>query len=545
MKTDPSAQRTGLLHVCTTTVQATLFLVIVGGALMRMVGFLLYVADSGDEWGHTVAPFRVLYTRGDPNIFFHPSLYYYVTAAAYVGIFSFVKAAGVVNQSLSMTDLFVLEPRYFVFTARAVSVTAAVLTFGAVYVLARSLWRRQEGLTAAALLAILPAHVLYSKAVRVDSLFLLLLVVALLAVVQILKRADWPTYTKAGLGTGLATAGNYNGALLVPWLIAAHFLGQRDGKAQDHGTSKLVGALVLTAVTFFAASPFVVLNLETFQRNFAFISGLSVADHPGWEGRDFLFYARDLAHTNPYLCALIVVSSLAIALLGNRTARFVLSFPVAYVLVFSLIASKDARFILPAMPFFLVAASGLPYCLASLFPTRRVLRFLAYAFSWALYVPCMATMAAQSLPIQPHTLLSSPDAPLFDWIERNVPHRSKIAVESSIVNLLDTLKEDGPFTAALRTSIVKLRPHLDHTFIGLVYIGGCNYEPKMIADGEIDYAIISKRNMPYIESHCGEYPSVCEFYRQLRSNGRIVFETAEGFEPTMVYEIDSRTGPVE
>src|SRR6185503_17235207 len=115
-----------LRHVGATAVQAALLLVIVAGALIRVVGLLLYVADSGDEWGNTVAPFRVLFAHGNPNTFFHPSLYYYVTAAAYVAIFSFVKAAGVVNGSLSMADLLVLEPRYFVFTARAVSVVAAV-----------------------------------------------------------------------------------------------------------------------------------------------------------------------------------------------------------------------------------------------------------------------------------------------------------------------------------------------------------------------------------------------------------------------------------
>jgi hypothetical protein len=300
----------------------------------------------------------------------------------------------------------------------------------------------------------------------------------------------------------------------------------------------------LAVVVFIVASPFVVLNLETFIDNFAFISGLSVAEHPGWEGRNFLFYVRELAATNLYLSALIASSSLVIALFGNRKERFVLSLPVGYLVLFSFIASKDSRFILPAMPLFLVVASSLPFCLARRFGSRRVVPFLAYVLSWGLYLPCMATMAIQSIPIMPHEVLLRPDGPLFAWLESNVPRRSKIAIESGTVHLIDTVKEDGPFAAELRKSIVATRPNLDQDFIGLVYVGGRNYDPDMVTNGEIDYAVITKRNVPYIESRCEEFPEVCEFYRELRVNGRIVFETPDGFEPTIVYEVHpkSRSG---
>lgn len=543
-----SARKSRLTRALVGSFELGLLLVVVAGFLMRVVGMFLYVPDSGDEWGNTVAPFRILLERGNPNAFFHPSLYYYVTAVAYASLFSFVKAAKVVGDSLSMIDLFVLDQRYFVFAARGVSIIAAGLTFWAIYALAKSLWGRQEGLLAAALLAVLPLHVLYSKTVRVDSLFLLLVVVAFASIVQVLKDGTQATYDKAGLLAGLATAANYNGAVLVAWLVAAHFLRtqeggplrqSRDGRPGGHGAGKLTRALILTAVAFFVASPFVVLNFDTFLHNFAFISGLSVAEHPGWEGRDFFFYARDLIGTNAYLAALIGVSSAVVVLFGNRVERFVLSFPAGYLILFSFIASKDNRFILPALSLFLVVASGLPFCLARRFQSRGALRVVAYAVSWCLFVPSMATMAVQSIPIMPHPVLLRPDDPLFDWIEENVPRKSKIAVESGIVYLIDTLKEGGALAAELRKSIVAARPNLDQEFIGLIYVGGRNYDPAMVTSGEIDYAIVSKRNVPYIESHCAEFPEVCEFYARLRQNGRIVFETPDEFEPTMVYEIDT------
>jgi hypothetical protein len=112
----------------------------------------VYTPDSGDEWGNAVAPFRVLYERGDPNVFLHPSLYYYVTALAYA-------AAG-----LSMSDLFVLDPRWFVYAARAVSVLSTAAAIAALHALGARLWNRGAGLFAAALLPVLPLHAVYSRA---------------------------------------------------------------------------------------------------------------------------------------------------------------------------------------------------------------------------------------------------------------------------------------------------------------------------------------------------------------------------------------------
>jgi hypothetical protein len=62
-----------LSHVLATAVQAALLVVIVAGVLIRVLGLFLYMPDSGDEWVNTVAPFRVLFDRGNPNAFFHPS----------------------------------------------------------------------------------------------------------------------------------------------------------------------------------------------------------------------------------------------------------------------------------------------------------------------------------------------------------------------------------------------------------------------------------------------------------------------------------------
>jgi len=340
------------------TIDVVLVGVIATGVAWRITAISTYVADSGDEWGNTIAPFRVLLEGGDPQTFFHPSLYYYVVAAIYALWFQLLKLLSVVGDTVSMTDLFVRDIRYFVLPARAVSAASAILTIWAVYRLARRMWDRRAGLVAAALLAALPLHIYYSKTVRVDAFAILMVVWAIAAIAEIPENPTRPSYDKGGLMSGLATGANYNGALTVCWLFLAH-VGTYFGGAGSP-TKHLPRALMIALITFLITSPFIVLNFEAFSRNFGFIAGMAAQEHVGWEGRDLLFYARDLTATSSILAVLVGLGSVAMILRGSASERLLASFPLAYFAIFSVISSKDARFILPAMPLFLVVASGLP-----------------------------------------------------------------------------------------------------------------------------------------------------------------------------------------
>ena len=530
-------------------IQLVLLLVVVGGLLARIVGVPVYTPDSGDEWGNTIAPFRVLYERGNPGLFFHPSLYYYVTAAAYAGTFAVAKVSGLVDGSLSMTDLFVLDQRYFVFAARGVSVLSAALAMWALYGLGKSLWSSHAGLLAAALLAVLPLHAVYSEAVRVDSFFLPVFIYAFSRIVRILRVPDRNSYDAAGFLTGLATGANYNGAILAFWLIAAHLLrsgedrsaGAIDPTPSAQGAGRLYRALGLAVLGFVVASPFVLIDVHTSIHYLRFITGLSLADHPGTEGRGVLFYAEEMARSSPYLPAAIAVASVVIALFGNRAERFVLSLPVAYFVLFSLFRTKFDRFILPAMVLFLLVASGLPYVLARRFSARRAPCLILFALSYALLVLALATMVPRSIPIPLHEMLSRPDAPVFAWIESSVPPRSNVLIEAGILPLVDATMAPGRFATALRSSIVKMRPNLDQEFIGAALVGGTSsYEPGILARKHIDYAIISSRNLESVERRCETMPDACAFYRELQGAGPIVFETPPGFEMTRVYAVRRR-----
>ena len=522
--------------------QVALLLVVVAGVAARIAELPHYVPDSGDEWGNTVAPLRILYERGNPGGFLHPALYYDVTAAADALLFAALKLSGGIDRTLSMSDLMVAAPRYFVLVARAVSVAAAVLSMAALYGLGRRLWGSLAGLLAAALLAVLPLHAVYSEAARVDSLFLAVFLYALLCILRLLDDAQPRTYRRAGLWTGLATAANYNGAILLPWLIAAHLLQRRDPRAATDGrhtaARALYRALGLALAAFVATNPSIVFRAATFLHDIVFQSVLSWMVHPGAEARDPGFYVTQLWTTSPLLGAAIAVGALAVALCGARSERFVLSLGAAYFGLFSLVRTKYDRFILPAFAVGLLMASGLPFVLARRFAARRVVVALSYVLCLPVLLACIATVAPQAIPVPRHHMLPLPGDRLFAWLEDNAPPGSTILVESGLLPLIDVIKEPGPLAAALRRSLVASRPQLDQRYIGAVYLGGySNYRADLLTAEGVDFAVISLRNVQYVERRCDAFADVCAFYRDLRDRGRIVYQTPEGVESAVIYDV--------
>lgn len=521
--------------------QIALLMVVLAGIGARIVEMPHYLADSGDEWGNAMAPLRVLYERGNPGTFIHPALYYEVTAVVDALLFGLLALVGAIAPGSSMTDLLVRDQNWFVFAARAVSVGSSALAMAALYVLGRRLWNRTAGLLAAALLAVLPLHAVHSEAARVDSLFLAMLLWCVVAILRLLEDRRPASYRRAGVWVGLATAANYNGAILLPWLVAAHCLPDPATPTEPRaGSHRLATALGWTAAIFLATNPFALLGGTEFFRDVVMQMKLSWLVHPGAEARDLFFYARDFWATSPLLAGVVAGGGLAATLSGVRAHRFASSLMVAYFALFSAVATRYERFMLPALALGMLFAGGLPFAFE-----RRLARWpLAAGLSSAMLMPlplaCIAQLAPQAIPVPRHTMLPRFDDRVLSWLEANAPAGSTVMVESGVLPLLDLVQEPGSLGTAVRESLVRLRPGLDLRYVGAVYLGGqSNYHADLLTAERVDFAVISIRNVEYAQAHCDALPDVCAFYRDLRTRGRIVIESPEGVESAIVYVVKS------
>src|SRR5690606_11435300 len=111
----------------------------------------------------------------------------------------------------------------------------------------------------------------YSLAVRVDSFFLPLLLVAFLQLTRLLAPRPQRDWNCAGLLIGLAAGANYPGALLVAWLVVARWL--QPPAPAGHPAPRLWRPLALAALAFLVTNPYVLVHPHSFVQHLAFLSG--------------------------------------------------------------------------------------------------------------------------------------------------------------------------------------------------------------------------------------------------------------------------------
>jgi mannosyltransferase len=202
-------------------------------------------ALGGYDWDEAATVFiaarplsdLLAYLRGAP--FEHPPLYY-VLAHAWLA----------------------LGPEETVL--RALSVVLGALTVPVVGALGATLFGRRAGLLAAALLAVAPAHVFYSRDARMYPLLTLLLAVALYALVRAQRAAEhpgtvtgraWPWWALwAGLSL-LAVATHYYAVFAVGGQILYLLAARRVGRSGQIALGMTAGLAVLALAGWWALSP--------------------------------------------------------------------------------------------------------------------------------------------------------------------------------------------------------------------------------------------------------------------------------------------------
>ena len=393
-----------MIRVVRTIAELALLAVILAGLAARVAEMPGVRAGLRRRVGQHRRAAARLSTAAIRGTFLHPSLYYDVTAVVVRRALRRVHALGIVDRSLSMAGL--VRPRPALVRVRRAAVSVAVrrrLAMWALYALGRALWDRLSGLAAAALLAVLPLHAVYSPAVRVDSLFLAVFVLAFSRIVRRCSTRAAPATTPprsrpASLPPPTTTAPSSSRGWPLHMPSGRR---RRRGLDADRAVQR---AALLAGAAFLVANPFVVLDAATFTRQFTFQSGLAVALHPGAEGRGVLYYVTDViaARTHPRRHHRNRLRCHRDRRHAYRALRAVAS--VAYFAAFSIIQTKYDRFILPAVALFLVMAAGLPFVVARQARSRRA---VAMILASVLLAATIASLAPRAIPLPRHDSLAA------------------------------------------------------------------------------------------------------------------------------------------
>jgi hypothetical protein len=297
---------------------------------------------------------------------------------------------------------------------RAFSAAAGVAAVWLLMILARRSLGDAPALAAGLLLATSFLHVRDSHAAKPDALLALTVLVALLSMLPLARRASLAGGVLAGIGVGLAMAAKYPGVILLVPVYVAAVMGSEAKGWRRWLPASAVAAGVAAALFFVATSPYLVLNRESvtmIRRIIGLIfpdlflesiaegqtSSLPLLDGPGpseyrspeWWGTLFYHARFSLWYGMGMLPTLLAPFAVAWGFASRRAACVLAaSFVVVYYLVVGVSPAMLARYMTPvlAMLFFLEAGM---LCDAA----RR------YAGNRARLVLALATLALVAQPL--------------------------------------------------------------------------------------------------------------------------------------------------
>src|SRR5262245_41663299 len=295
----------------------------------------------------------------NPHFFDWPTLFMYVTGAAYWTLFALERTLGGPIRHAAVAKSSFLTTLHL--TARVLSAAAGTLTIAAVYAAARELFSTRVAVVAAAFLAVAFLHVRDSHFGVTDVPATLLVVRAFWAAARL---ATSGTTTRrvvaAGFLCGLATATKYNAALVL--LLAVYAIATSPsgtGRQSILSAVRSIAILVTAAaLTFIVATPYSILDHRSFVDDV-----MNVRSHLS---RGHVVVARCWTYHTLFILRYGLVYPMLIAAIGGfasllvrrrRELILLLTFLVSYYVVLGSGRTVFARYMMPIVPFICIGAA--------------------------------------------------------------------------------------------------------------------------------------------------------------------------------------------
>jgi 4-amino-4-deoxy-L-arabinose transferase-like glycosyltransferase len=340
----------------------TLFVVIVAcGAFLRLWGLqfgLPHPLARPDEEVIVDAALGIL-RDPNPHFFDWPTLFVYLTGAAYAVLFAVERALGGAITGAAVAKA-AFEPVLHVI-ARALSVSAGIATIAVLCGAAREIFSRRVALLAAAFLAVAFLHVRDSHFGVTDVPATFFAVCAFWAGLRC--ATSGVTIGRAAIAgalCGLAASTKYNlGLVLLPALVA--ILEQtvlNRPRSIGLAVRAIAVLLVFAAIGFLAGTPYALLDHRTFAAAMTglrdHLTGGHVVMARGWTYHAMFTLRYGLG------MPLLIAAGAGVCWLivrRPRSAALVLAFPLAYYVVLGAGLTVFARYMVPIVPFLCLAAA--------------------------------------------------------------------------------------------------------------------------------------------------------------------------------------------
>jgi 4-amino-4-deoxy-L-arabinose transferase-like glycosyltransferase len=396
-----------------------------------------------------------MFKTGDlnPHFFNYPTLSIYVNAAAYIPYFLIGKLMGVFQTPSDIGNpvMLVMGVGYEPFPTawlmeRMLTVITGTASILVVFAIGRALTGDQRaGLIAAALMAVSPTTVALSRYITVDTYATFFVLVSFWGAARVLRVGDNRGYVIAGIGAGLAAASKYNSGLVLLTLPVAHWLNYGHGGLKD---MRMILAGLMAAVAFLTATPFALLDFQTFMAGIRFESLHYLSGHAGMEGDSPQWYLSYLALIEGPVAALAVIEMARAVRSRSKPGLLLMFFPMLYFAFISAFVVRNDRTLLPLIPFvFLMTGSFLSFLVLRYGRKTRAFRLVAAAAALVVLFSLVRTVGFTTAFVSVDSRMTA-----RAWIAENIPAGARLAIESY-----------SPYVDPLKYSVTGFGRMTDHS----------------------------------------------------------------------------------
>lgn len=310
---------------------------------------------------------------------------------------------------------------------RSVTLLFGVASVFLAWLIGRRLTDRPAvGWLAALLLAVSPTAVAHSRYITPDTFLLFFVLLAFWAAVEIGRGGRLRHYLLAGVALGCVVSTKINGILIALPVLVAHFYRRRLKGLRD---PRLYGMAAAAAIAFVLTTPYLLGDFRKVIGDLLFEGRHYSAGHPGMEGDSFAWYVAYLWQTEGPLVLLAVAALLRGLYRRSKMVIFLAVFPLVYLAFISSFEVRNARTLLPLLPFLFLLAAWLLVDVAQVANLRHrpILRpLIGLATIVALIALPLTRTVRETLD------LLRPDGreTARVWIAENLPAGAQVALES-------------------------------------------------------------------------------------------------------------------
>ncbi len=353
-------------------------LTVVGLALrFWKIGAGLPSAYFGDE-GHYIY-FAMNMPGSHFNPHFYPALFFYLCFFMEASYILGAHAAGKLASFSQAWTVFLNDPSIFYILGRSISAVLGALTIPLTYVVGEKMFAKQTGFIGALFITVCFMHVQYSQIAYLDVTLTFFMLLSFFFSLRALEEGRLRDFALAGLMGGLAVSTKYNGLPVLMWApLACIFLSQKNKENLFSGQQiqRLFFFTGFFMLGFTLGTPFWIIDLFTFAKKVASCWSYYKTGGKGQLGSDGQwnwFYYLGVVFPGALgwpLTVLAIFGMLFLIIKFEAKNLFFAAFPVLYVLVSGSSSIRAARYMIPLLPFFCIAASFLIFSISRVFQKK-------------------------------------------------------------------------------------------------------------------------------------------------------------------------------